>query len=193
MTIEINLLPWREAQRERRSRRFLGVLALVALLGAGGGWGMALWYQQALEVQQQRNRHIQAQTQQLDRDIQAIRNYQGLRERMLTQIELIRELQFSRPQTVRVFNQLVTSLEEGVYYTRLSRQGDRLGLGGLAETNRQVSDQMRAIAAAEVFAIPTLSEVQTEGGGQRRRFDMSVVETLPEGVAKAESGEEDTP
>lgn len=193
MTIEINLLPWREAQRERRSRRFLGVLALVALLGAGGGWGMALWYQQALEVQQQRNRHIQAQTQQLDRDIQAIRNYQDLRERMLTQIELIRELQFSRPQTVRVFNQLVTSLEEGVYYTRLSRQGDRLSLGGLAETNRQVSDQMRAIAAAEVFAIPALSEVQAEGDGQRRRFDMSVAETLPEGVAKAESGEEDTP
>jgi len=179
MTIEINLLPWREAQRERRSRRFLGILALVALIGAGGGWGMTLWYQQALELQQQRIAHIKERTRQLDSDIQAIRDYQALRERMLTQIELIRELQFSRPQTVRVFNQLASSLEPGVYYTELSRQDNRLTLSGLAETNRQVSDQMRAIAATEVFAIPVLSEVQVADDGQRRRFDMSVEETLP--------------
>lgn len=190
MSIEINLLPWREARRERRSRRFMGGLVLSALLGGGGGWGMTLWYQQALEVQQQRNRYIETQTQQLDADIQAIRDYQAVREQMLTQIELIRELQFSRPQTVRVFNQLVESLEEGVYYTQLSRQGDQLRLRGLAETNRQVSDQMRAIEATEVFATPTLSEVQVADDSQRRHFDMSVLEVLGETAASAEADEE---
>lgn len=180
MTIEINLLPWRAAHREQRSRRFMGLLLLMVLLGAGGGWGVQLGYQQALDAQQQRNAHIQAQTQQLDRDIQVIRDYQALRERMLTQIGLIRELQFSRPQTVRVFNQLVTSLQEGVYYKQVSRQGSRLDLNGLAETNRQVSDQMRAIAAAAAFSTPTLSEVQADEGGSLRRFEMSVQENLPE-------------
>ncbi|MFD2435371.1 PilN domain-containing protein [Modicisalibacter luteus] len=33
MTIDINLLPWREAQRERRNRRFLIILVLAALVG----------------------------------------------------------------------------------------------------------------------------------------------------------------
>ncbi len=179
MTIEINLLPWRESLRERRSRRFLVILALVALVGVGGGWGMSRWYQQALDLQRQRIAHIEARSQQLDRDIQAIRDYRTLRERMLTQIELIRELQFSRPQTVRVFNQLAASLEPGVYYSQLSRQADRLSLGGMAETNRQVSDQMRALAAAEVFQIPVLSEVQVDDAGERRRFSMSVDEALP--------------
>ncbi|HET8790184.1 MAG TPA: PilN domain-containing protein [Modicisalibacter sp.] len=180
MSIEINLLPWREELRERRSRHFLVTLALVALIGVGAGWGALQWYQHALELQQQRIAHIEARTQQLDSDIQTIRDYQALREQMLTQIELIRELQFSRPQTVRVFNQLAASLEQGVYYTQLSRQAERLSLTGLAETNRQVSDQMRAIAAAKAFAIPVLSEVQVEDDGRRRRFDMSVEETLPD-------------
>lgn len=190
MSIEINLLPWREDLRERRSRNFLGILALVALIGVGAGWGASQWYQHLLELQRQRIAHIEARTQQLDSDIQAILDYQTLREQMLTQIEVIRELQFSRPQTVRVFNQLAGSLEPGVYYTRLSRQADRLNLTGLAETNRQVSDQMRAIAAAKAFAIPVLSEVQVEEDGNRRRFDMSVDETLPIVRSDATDGEQ---
>lgn len=193
MSIEINLLPWREAKRDRLSRRFLGGLALSALLGGGGGWAATLWYQQALEAQQQRNQYIEVQTQQLDQDIQAIREYQALREQMLTQIELIRELQFSRPQTVRVVNQLVETLEDGVYYTQLSRQDAKLRFSGLAESNRQVSEQMRALAAAEVFATPTLSEVQVAADGQRRRFDMSAREVLPEAGGSAVSSEENTP
>lgn len=191
--VEINLLPWREARRERRSRQFIVGLVLSALLGAGAGWGLTLWYQQALDVQQQRNRYIQDQTQQLDQDIQAINDYRMLREQMLTQIKLISELQFSRPQTVRVFNQLVTSLEDGVYYIQLTRQNDQLRFSGLAETNRQVSGQMRSIAAAEVFATPRLSEVQVDAGGQRRRFDMSVSEILADPGVPAESGEEGAP
>lgn len=176
MTIDINLLPWREVQRERRSRRFLVILSLAALLGAVGAWGLSLWYEQALDAQQRRNDHVLMQIQHLDKDIKAIHDYQALRERMLAQIELIGELQASRPQTVRVFNQLATSLEEGVYYTQLSRQGQRLDIVGLAETNRQVSDQMRALAATEVFATPTLSEVQADEASGHRRFDMSVGE-----------------
>ncbi|MCG7601427.1 PilN domain-containing protein [Halomonas sp. McH1-25] len=178
MTIDINLLPWREAQRERHSRRFLIILSLAALLGAAGAWGLSLWYEQALDVQRQRNDHVVARMQQLNKDLEAIEDYQVLRERMLAQIELISELQASRPQTVRVFNQLVTSLEEGVYYTHLARKGHQLAITGLAQTNRQVSDQMRALAATEVFATPTLSEVQAEESSGRRRFDMSVEEAM---------------
>ncbi|WP_136066125.1 PilN domain-containing protein [Modicisalibacter radicis] len=175
MTIEINLLAWREARRDQRSKRFQRVLGLSALVGIGAGWLVSAFYQHQLDVQQQRNQYIEAQGQQLDRDISTLREFRETRERMLTQIELIRELQFSRPQTVRVFNQLVTSLEDGVYYTRLSREGERLRLAGLAETNRQVSDQMRALAAREALGVPTLAEVETTDAG-RRRFDMTVDE-----------------
>lgn len=175
MTIEINLLAWREARREQCSKRFQRVLGLSALVGIGAGWLVSAFYQHQLDVQQRRNHYIETQGQQLDRDITTLREFRETRERMLTQIELISQLQFSRPQTVRVFSQLVTSLEDGVYYTRVSREGERLRLAGLAETNRQVSDQMRALAAREVLGVPTLAEVETNDAGLRR-FDMTVDE-----------------
>ncbi|MDW5377335.1 PilN domain-containing protein [Halomonas sp. HP20-15] len=175
MTIEINLLAWREARREQRSKRFQLILGVSALAGIAAGWLVSSFYQHQLDVQQQRNQYVEAQSQQLDRDITTLREFREAREQMLTQIELIRELQFSRPQTVRVFNQLVTSLEDGVYYTRLSREGERLRLAGLAETNRQVSDQMRALAAREALGVPTLAEIETNDAGLRR-FDMTVAE-----------------
>jgi type IV pilus assembly protein PilN len=179
MTIDINLLPWREAQREKRNRRFIVGLSLAALLGAAGGGGAALFHQQALSDQQQRNHHIQTRMQRLDQDIAAIRDYRTLREGMLTQITLIQQLQFSRPHTVRVFDQLAATLQPGIRYTRFSRHDGRLHLRGQADNNRRVSAQMRAMAASEVFGIPLLSEVQNAGDGESRRFQMSVEETLP--------------
>ncbi|GAB2780210.1 hypothetical protein GCM10027040_02830 [Halomonas shantousis] len=177
MNVDINLLPWREAQRERRSRRFQHALIALALLGILGGWGISQWYQASIDAERQRLALIKQHTQQLDNDIQAVRDYQRLRERMLAQMGLIRELQFSRPQTVRVLDQLAASLVDGVYYERLTRQGDLLSLSGLARSNRQVSDQMRALASTAVFGVPVLSDVQSgEGRDAFKRFNMSVAQ-----------------
>ncbi|SDM08472.1 type IV pilus assembly protein PilN [Franzmannia pantelleriensis] len=182
MTIEINLLPWRDRVRERRSRRFHIALVLAAAVGLGSGASMTLFYQQRLEAQQQRNAHVEAQAAQLERDIRSIGEYEEARAQMLDQIDVFSRLQVGRPQTVHVFNQLVESLEEGVHYTRLSRQGDSLRLVGLADSNRQVSDQLRALAAASALDVPVLSEVESEDGAARRRFSLSVNQQMPDDV-----------
>ncbi|PAU75984.1 PilN domain-containing protein [Halomonas salipaludis] len=182
MTIEINLLAWRDRARERRSRRFHAALILVAAIGLGSGASMTFFYQQRLEVQQQRNAHVEAQAAQLERDIRSLSEYEAARAQMLEQIEVFGRLRVGRPQTVHVFNQLVESLEEGVHYTRLSRQGDSLHLRGLADSNRQVFDQLRALAAASALDVPVLSEVESEDGAARRRFSLSVNQRMSEGA-----------
>nr|WP_163500981.1 PilN domain-containing protein [Halomonas socia] len=182
MTIEINLLAWRDRVREQRSRRFHVALVLAAAIGLGSGASMTFFYQQRLEAQQQRNAHVQAQAAQLERDIHSISEYEAARAQMLDQIDVFSHMQVGRPQTVHVFNQLVESLEEGVHYTRLSRQGDSLRLNGLADSNRQVSDQLRALAAASALDVPVLSEVESEDGAARRRFSLSVNQQMPEGA-----------
>lgn len=196
MTIEINLLPWREELRARRSKRFYLSLALMALLGLGGGYGMTWYYEQEAEAQQRRNAHIEAQSRQLDSAIREISELEAIREQMLEQVRVFTELQLGRTQTVYVMNDLVSSLVEGVHYTQLNRQGDSLRLSGLAENNRQVSDQLRALAAAPAFTEPVLSEVEAEDDGERRRFSLSMSQRMPGGAAlegasgsEAEGGE----
>ncbi|QTF92320.1 PilN domain-containing protein [Halomonas sp. BM-2019] len=192
MTIEINLLPWREAQRARHSKRFYVALALMAALGLGGGYAMTWHYEQEAAAQQQRNAHIQAQSSQLDSAIRVISELEAVRDRMREQVEVFTELQMGRTQTVHVFRDLTTSLVDGVHYTQFTRQGDSLRLAGLAEDNRQVSDQLRALAAAASFTEPVLSEVEAAGGGEQRRFSLSMSQQLPRAASGQTTGAEPT-
>lgn len=185
MTIEINLLPWRDEMRGRRSRRFYLTLALMALIGLGGGYAMSRYYAQQHEVQQQRNAYIQDQSRQLDSAIHEIDELEAIREQMLDQVEIFTSLQLGRAQTVHVFSDLVTSLVDGVRYTSLRRQGDNLSLSGLADNNRQVSDQLRGLAAAAALSEPSLSEVEALEAGERRSFSLSVSQRMPERGADA--------
>ncbi|GEK72736.1 MULTISPECIES: PilN domain-containing protein [Halomonas] len=190
MTIEINLLPWREAQRQRRSKRFHLALALAALIGLGGGYAVTWYHEQQLMAQQQRHALIRQRTAELDHDIRTVSEYESRLETLDRRIEVLQELQAERPQTVHVFNALAASLEEGVYYVDLQRQGDRLHLTGLAPDNRRVSDQLRALEASPVLDVPVLSEVEAEGG--ERRFDLSVGQHMP-GAANDTARQEVTP
>lgn len=181
MTIEINLLSWREDRREKRSKRFMGILALAAVAGIGGGYGMSEYYQSQLEAQQQRHALIEKEMARLNRDIKEVEDIEARRAQMLDQIELIRSLQFSRPETVRVFNQLVTSLVDGAWYQSISRSGRQIKANGTAESTRQVSGLMRAIALSDSFGTPTLSDVQSNDDDQRS-FNIMIPER-PTGTA----------
>lgn len=180
MTIEINLLPWREERRARRSKRFFMMLGVTALLGLGAGYAVSWHYQQEVEVQQQRNAYIEARSQELDDDIREVRDLETVREKMLDQVRVFTELQAGRNQTGHVLGSLTTSLVDGVHYTQLTRQDDVLSLVGLAENHWQVSNQLRALAASDAFNEPVLSEVEAEGGGERRRFSLSMHQQLPD-------------
>lgn len=179
MIIEINLLAWREQRRERRGRLFYKVLVLAALLGLGGGYGVAWHYQQEVEAQSQRNALIEAQGRRLDSAIREVRGLGQTRERMLEQVRVLTRLQGGRTQAVQVMNDLTVTLVDGVYYTQLNRQGNDLSLSGVAENNRQVTDQLRALASVAAFDEPMLSEVEVEDGEERRRFRLRVRQRMP--------------
>ncbi|MDR9439258.1 MAG: PilN domain-containing protein [Halomonas sp.] len=179
MTIEINLLPWREELRARRSKRFYLALALMALIGLGAGYGMTWYYEQRLSAQQERNRFVEAETKELNVAIREISELESIRQTMVAQVGVFTELQAGRGQTVHVFNDLVTSLVDGVHYTRFNRQENSLQLAGMAENNRQVSDQLRALDAATSLTQPVLSEVEAAQEGELRRFSLSLGQHMP--------------
>ncbi|SDF80605.1 type IV pilus assembly protein PilN [Onishia taeanensis] len=184
MGIEINLLPWRQEQRERRGKRFNLALGLMAVLGLGGGYAMTFYYDHQLDVQQQRNEHIRAESAQLKQDIRHMQDDEKSRGVIRNKIDIFSQLQQGRGQTVRVFNALSASLQEGVYYSKLSRTGQRLSLDGLAEDNYQVSDQLRALEAMPVLGVPVLSQVEGDEQGHRR-FSLSVEQQVPAAVGEA--------
>ncbi|WP_457807548.1 PilN domain-containing protein [Kushneria sp. EE4] len=175
--IDINLLPWREQARERRTRRFHLWLAFSVLLGLGIGFLCQFWQHYQLGRVNADIAHIQQRTDDLEHDITQGRALDEQRHQMQERIELIRRLQFSRPQTVALFQALTDTLGDGVVYDRIERHDGQLDISGLASTNRQVSDQMRALASAPVLGEPLLLDVRAESErSSQRRFNLQVPE-----------------
>ncbi|MWJ27200.1 fimbrial assembly protein [Halomonas sp. ZH2S] len=191
MSVDINLLGWREARREKRTRHVHLLVGFMVTLGTIIGFGVAQGYQMALDNQQQRNTHITRQVRQLEADIRAIQDYESNLNRLEKQIMVFQELQSGRTQVVQVFNNLAESLVDGVYYTHQELIGQSLNVTGLSASNRQVSDQLRSLANAPAFDVPKLSEVESESGGAGRRFRLSVILKAPDSllVTEDDSGE----
>ncbi|REC94123.1 PilN domain-containing protein [Kushneria indalinina] len=175
--IDINLLPWREQARERRTRRFHLWLLLSALLGLGIGFLCQQYHQYQLSRIDADIAHIQQRTDALEHDITQGQALEEKRHQMQDRIELIRQLQFSRSQTVALFQALTDTLGDGVVYDRVERHDGQLDISGLATTNRQVSDQMRALSTAAVLGEPLLLDVRAESErSNQRRFNLQVPE-----------------
>jgi type IV pilus assembly protein PilN len=178
----INLLPWREEQRERRRKRFLLIL-VVALAGAIGAVLIANQaINNAIDRQIARNDYIGQQIVVVDERIKQISELKVRRQQLLERMRIIQDLQGNRPISGRMFDQLARTLPEGVYFTEVKMAGKALSITGAAESNNRVSDLMRNLDASDWFDAPSLTEVKAITAGQLDQanvFRLTVRQTQP--------------
>ena len=177
----INLLPWREAERRRRRREFAiagGVALGVALLSAVG---VHFWFEARIEAQQARNRYIDDQISQLNRQIKEIQTLEETKAKLLARMNIIQQLQQSRPEVVRLFDELVTAIPEGVYLTKLEQTGRNVVLEGRAQSNARVSAFMRSVEGSAWLGNPRLLliEHKDKTGTGLSHFRMSFDQIQP--------------
>ncbi|WNK19526.1 fimbrial assembly protein [Halomonas piscis] len=173
MSVRINLLPWRAARRERRTRRVQLWLVGMLIAGTALGFGVARYYQAALDAQQERNQYIRQQTERLDEAIRDVTQYERQVEQFREQIALFASLQDERLQTIRLLNGVSQSVAQGVVYQRLARSDDEVSVTARAGSDRQISEQLRRIAQLPAMGVPRFSEVESESE-TRRQFRFRV-------------------
>ncbi len=113
----INLLPWREWERERRKNEFLIRLGGSVLLGAVIVFAGGQYLNSSIDQQDARNQFIKDKIAVLDQQIAEIRDLRQKREQLLARMRVIQELQGNRPVIVRVFDEMVRTLAKGVFFT----------------------------------------------------------------------------
>jgi type IV pilus assembly protein PilN len=157
----INLLPWRQALRQRRRKEFLigigaaiGLAALVTLLAH-------LTVSSMIDAQNRRNELLKAEIAELDKAIEQILALEEQKERMISRMEVIDTLQASRPEIVKLFDQIVSTLPEGVYLTSVKQSGKKIEFNGVAQSSTRVSAFMRNIDSSEALSAPELKVIQT--------------------------------
>lgn len=155
----INLLPWREQLREERKREFFVLLMGVIVIAAGILFLVDRNFRGDIRYQQSRNDFIRREILVLDARIAEINELKEQKEQISSRMEVIQDLQGSRPVIVRIFDELVKALPTGVYFNSLQRTGERLEIEGIAESNNKVSDLMRQIDDSEWFVNPSLQQI----------------------------------
>jgi type IV pilus assembly protein PilN len=183
----INLLPWREAERKRRRREFaviagaaLGLTLLAAVLVHVQ---IGVW----VGAQQARNRFLDDQITQLNRQIQEIRTLEDTKAKLLARMNIIQQLQQSRPEVVRLFDDLVNAIPEGVFLTKLDQTGRTIVIEGRAQSNARVSSFMRNVEGSAWIGNPhlLLIEHKDKTGTGLSHFRMSF-DQVQSGTAEAD-------
>ena len=160
----INLLPWRQELRQRRRKEFIfGIVGAVLLAGVIT-LVANLVVSSMIDAQNRRNELLKAEIAELDKAIEQILALEEQKNRMIARMEVIDTLQASRPEVVKLFDQIVSTLPEGVYLTSVKQSGKKLEFNGVAQSSTRVSAFMRNLDAAETLSSPELKVIQTGGG-----------------------------
>lgn len=178
----INLLPWREQLREERKQRFVVSMGVAAGVGAALVFLAGQLLTTQIENQISRNDFVRKEIQVLDARIKEIAELKSKKEQLLERMKIIQDLQGNRPIIGRLFDQLVRTLPDGVYFSNVRMAGKAITIAGTAESNNRVSNLMRNLDASEWLESPNLSEVKAITAGavdQANVFLLTVQQTQP--------------
>lgn len=178
---QINLLPWRDERRAELKQEFLVMLGIVVAFGGVLVFVVDLFFSSEIQNQKNRNAYLTQNIEALNKQVEEIRDIQRKRTKLLDRMKVIQELQGNRPVIVRVLDQLVRTVPDGVFYTRLTAAKQVININGIAESNNKVSSLMRRLDASEWFKEPNLDWVRAAPGfgEQATTFDMTVQLQLP--------------
>lgn len=179
---KINLLPWREELRKEQTRQFVTVLAICALLTAAVVFLVQMSINGQIEHQQARNQILKDEIAQLDIALAEIKDLENTKQQLLSRMEVIQSLQQKRPQIVRLFDEIVRTVPEGIYLREIKQNGQSLTIKGVAESNGRVSAYMRNIDNSEWMATPRLKVIETRKGTLRSSsFELTTSVSTPGG------------
>jgi len=171
----INLLPWREELRKERNQQFGVVMGVVAAVAGGAVFLVHLYMVSVLEHQQERNKRLENEIAVLDKKIKEISEIEQKKRSLLARMNVIQELQSSRPVVVHLFDEMVRTLPEGVVLDSLTQSDDTIALKGIAQSNERISTYMRTLESSEWLGSPRLSVIT--GSDNRHSFTLTVKQT----------------
>lgn len=185
----VNLLPWREELRTQQRTEYLAALGICAAFAVVVWFGIHLYFNELIKQQQRRNTFLTEQIVLLDKKIEEIKRLEREKESLIARMKAIETLQTSRPIIVHLFDELVSTLPEGVYLEEVSQKGDTVTIKGIAQSNARVSSYMRNVESSEWVKDPKLSIIQSAIDGSRRTANFTL--TLKQASLKTSEEEED--
>jgi type IV pilus assembly protein PilN len=187
---KINLLPWRAERRKQREREFgvimVGALAVGAAIVLAANWYVG----QMQKGQDARNQMLTQEISLLEGKIKEIEALKEKRDKLLQRKEVIETLRASGSGTVRMLDDLVRTIPDGVRLTNIKQAGESLILEGLAQSQARISSYMRNLETSRWLSKPDLQKSEAAGPDKTARYKFSMMVTLRKSKEELEAAEE---
>lgn len=194
----INLLDWREELRQERNKEFWITFALMIVLAA------LIWFlvnqvmDSRIKAQDARIEKLNTEIGVLKQQTKEIEKLKKEKEELIKRMDLITDLQQSRPEVVRMFDELVRVTPEGINLSSWKRTEQSAGkdqnlkynltFTGQGETNPRISEFMRKMDSSERLQTSALKDVQKQTKGlPAQNFTLEARQVIP-GKENTEGG-----
>jgi type IV pilus assembly protein PilN len=197
MRIRVNLLPHREARRERQKKTFYFLTLMsfgAGLLLVGLVWSVLQGY---IGGQLDRNNFIAGENRKLDVQIKEVANLRQEIDALRARQRAVEDLQADRNLPVYLMDELTKQTPEGIYLRGFKQEDRKVNIQGWAASNERVSEFLRNLQNnSRYLERPELIEIKIAGqspqGVQRRMFDFSLnffLKPTPERAQLAQQGQ----
>ncbi len=179
--IPINLLPHRAERRKALQRQFIALASLIAILGGLVWFTGHEFLDGRIDNQNRRNEFLQTRIAELDKQIDEIKKLKEQTQALLARKRVVESLQTNRTESVRLLDQLVRQLPDGVYLKTVKQTGARVNVIGYATSNARVSTLMRNFEASPWLETPQLVEIKASKVGDQtlNEFNLFVAISRP--------------
>lgn len=175
--IHINLLPWREQQREIIRKRYLQLFIITLLGSIITIVVLHFFFNNKLQAQQTRVNFLQQQSNAYQSKIVQVGKQQRLKTDIHERLKIIKTLQHNRAMVAHLFKSFASIAPDGVYFTAINRNAGQLEFFGKADSNAQVSQLMRNVKASPWLNDAKLRVIKVDEQNQYKRlFELQVID-----------------
>ena len=157
----INLLPYREAIKQKQKNDFIVLCSMVVALNLTIILLFATIFSQKIDYQTSRNIFLEKENEVLDKQIDEIKSLKEQLKTMLARKNVVENLQDTRSDAVNVLNEISKTLPDGMYLKTLRQTGDKLNITGITQSNAKVSTFMISLEQSPWLVNPELLEIKT--------------------------------
>ena len=167
----INLLPWRENLRKQKANEFYALAGMLLLATAIAMYGWHWTVNDQINHQSKRNNFIKEEISLVENKIREIKDLEKTRSQLLARMDVIQQLQSSRPEIVHLFDELVTTLPDGIVLTSIKQSGKKISVNGKAQSNARVSSYMRSIEDSKWLGKTKLEIIRNSSKESKSEFN----------------------
>ncbi|ELB2884113.1 PilN domain-containing protein [Vibrio alginolyticus] len=191
MLYRINLLSWREKQREEHRRRFISLVALGMLVAVGIQWGIGKFFEYQQDQQQERLDYLTHYIAELDQRIEAMKIAEQEHSKILERLKVVEGLQNGRNKTTEFMNLMPAVIPEGVYVDKIKMNDLEIEISGISDSTPKLAtmlDNMERSAKLNDIEMHSIVHGKARFGKEFQTFKVSFMFKVTEKKLEAQRG-----